>query len=106
MVVGQAFSSFACLFLNTYYTGKYFNYGIIKQLKDIFIFLFVAISLCGITLFAVQSFYSNWIQLIVGTILYTGTYLAISKLFKFEELKEVVSILLKPFNRVSPELIS
>ena len=106
MVVGQAFSSFACLFLNTYYTGKYFNYGIIKQLKDIFIFLFVAISLCGITLFAVQSFYSNWIQLIVGTLLYTGTYLAISKLFKFEELKEVVSILLKPFNRVSPELIS
>ena len=105
MVIGQAFSSFACLFLNTYYTGKYFNYGIVKQLKDIFIFLIVAISLCGITLFAIQSFYSNWMQLFIGTLLYAGIYFTISKLFKFKELNEIVPILLKPFKKVSPELI-
>ena len=105
MVIGQAFSSFACLFLNTYYTGKYFNYGIVKQLKDIFIFLIVAISLCGITLFAIQSFYSNWMQLFIGTLLYTGIYFTISKLFKFKELNEIIQILLRPFKKVSPELI-
>jgi teichuronic acid exporter len=106
MVLGQAFSSFASLFLNTYYTGKYFNYGIVKQLKDIFIFLFLAISLCGITLVVIQSFYANWVQLIVGTLLYTGTYFIISKLFRFDELNEILSLFFKVFKRDLPIIVS
>jgi O-antigen/teichoic acid export membrane protein len=101
MMLGQAFTSFACLFLNTYYTGKYFDYGIVKQIKDIFIFLLLAIALCGITLFTIQSFDSNWLQVTAGTLLYVGSYYVVSRLFKVNELDEILAVLLKPFRRAS-----
>jgi O-antigen/teichoic acid export membrane protein len=100
LVLGQAFTSFAGLFLNTYYTGKFFNYGIVEQLKDIFVFLLTAISLCGVTLFAIQSIDSHWVQIVVGILLYTGTYFMISKLFRFDELEEVLPALLVPLKAV------
>jgi O-antigen/teichoic acid export membrane protein len=103
MVLGQAFSSFASVFLNTYYTGKYFNYGIVKQLKDIVLFLFLAISVCGVTLFAIQAFDSNWIKLIAGTLLYSGAYFLISKLIGFKELNETLSMLLRSLTKAAPQ---
>jgi O-antigen/teichoic acid export membrane protein len=104
MVLGQAFASFACLFLNTYYTGKYFNYGAAKQMKDIFGFGLSAIVLCGVTILAIQSFDSNLLQLVVGTLLYAGCYFAISKIFRFDELNEILPILKMPFGRASHEV--
>jgi len=101
MVAGQAFSSFASLFFNTYYTGKYFNYGIVQQMKDIFIFLVLAVTICGITLFAIRSFGSNWVQLIVGIVIYTGIYFMTSRFFKFDELSEARAILSMPFRKAS-----
>ncbi len=99
MVIGQAFSSFANLFFNTYYTNKYFNYGIVPQIKDIFIFFVLAISICGMTLLLIQIFESNWLQLIVGTVFYTGTYYLASRLFKFNELNEALAIVMIPFRK-------
>jgi O-antigen/teichoic acid export membrane protein len=105
LVVGQAFTSFICLFINAYYTGRYINYGIARQLMDISIFVFSSIFLCGITVASIQLFDSNWIQLIAGSLIYTGSYFIVSKLFRFDELKEVMSILLKPFSRLSEKAI-
>lgn len=95
MVIGQVVTSFLALFMNTYYTGKYFNYGIFAQLKDIFAFLFIAISLCGILVFTQQFISSNWIKIITGTFAYGIIYWGISRIFKFEEIKTIQPIIIK-----------
>jgi teichuronic acid exporter len=103
LVLGQAFTSFASLFLNTYYTGKFFRYGIVEQLKDILVFLISAISLCGVTLFTIQSIDSHWVQIIAGTLLYTGAYYTISRLFRFDELEEILPMVLLPLKAAFPK---
>jgi teichuronic acid exporter len=103
MVLGQAVGSFGGLFINTYYTGKYFDYGVVKQLKDIGLFLLLAISVCGVTLLAMQAFESHWIQLIAGTLIYSGVYLLASKLIGFKELNETLSMLMGTLTKASPQ---
>jgi teichuronic acid exporter len=103
MMVGQAFTSFASLFLNTYYTGKYFDYGIAKQVKDIYLFLVLALVMYGITTFAIQPLQSNILQLAAGTLLFSSGYIGLSMLFKFSELREVYAMLLMPFGKASLE---
>jgi teichuronic acid exporter len=103
MMLGQAFTSFASLFLNTYYTGKYFDYGIAKQLKDIYMFLLLALVMFGIATVSIQPFNSNLLQLAVGSLVFAGGYVGLSILFRFNELREVRSVLLMPFAKASLE---
>ncbi|MBN1398746.1 MAG: lipopolysaccharide biosynthesis protein [Bacteroidetes bacterium] len=100
MVLGQAFSSFACLFFNTYYTGKFFNYGITEQIKDIAVFLLIAICICAVTMFTIQNIDSYLLQLIAGILMYTGIYVFLSKLLKIEELEETKKILIMPLQKI------
>jgi len=91
LVLGQVVTSFLALFLNTYYTGKHYNYGIISQLKDIYLFLLIALLLCGTLLFVNECFVSNWIKLLGGIFVYSIAYIGISKVFHFEEFEIIVS---------------
>jgi teichuronic acid exporter len=93
LVLGQVVTSFLALFLNTYYTGKHYNYGIISQLKDIYLFLLIALLLCGTLLFVNDFFVSNWIKLLGGIFVYSIAYIGISKVFHFEEFEVIVSSL-------------
>lgn len=102
MVAGQAFYSFTCLFINTYYTGKYFDYGVVQQIKDILSFLLLAVLLSRITMFAIDVIQSHVLQCFVGTLLYGGLYVGAARLFKLRELGEVMATLLKPVEKHFP----
>lgn len=80
-------------FINTFYNERYFNYGIIKQLKDLLpifaITLFVSFCMWSITLFNLSNIVTLFIQILIGIFLYFIIY-ELSRLPEYLELKEIV----------------
>lgn len=93
MVMGQVFSSFVALFINTYYTGKYFSYGILSQLKDVFIFLIISLVICAVLLYFISFLNSDWLKLIVGMVAFLISYVFLARIFNFEELKVIMNLI-------------
>lgn len=80
------------LFMNTYYTGKFINVGLWRQMKDItptFILCVIMFIAVRLTMAAIPNIY---IQLVVSILVGAGIYVGLAKLFKFEELGEVWSM--------------
>ena len=92
MCIGGIFSSILCLLVNTYYTGKLINVGFILQMKDLLPTLFLSL-LMGVCVFVSVMFIpSNVMQLVVGVIVGVVFYVAVAKLFKMEELIDLLSL--------------
>ena len=85
-------SSIISLFINTYYTGKLINVGILKQMRDIAPTLILSMVMWVAVLFTIQYFPNIYIQLPVGILIGALIYLAGSYLLKFPELNEVLVI--------------
>lgn len=79
------FSNFIHLFINTYYTGKLYGYGILRQIKDITPSLLLSAAAYLAIIGANHFIESLWLQLLVGIILTAGIYLGGSILFKLKE---------------------
>lgn len=79
------------LFINTYYTGKLFNLGYMKQFGDFFKFFVVSLVSCMPTFLLTFTNISPLIQLIVGVIVAVLIYYVILR--HDENLKECVKIL-------------
>lgn len=79
---------------NTWYSEKYFNYGIIKQIKDILPFLLIglmaAVSMWTVSLLPLSNFIILFFQFIVGSII---CFICFEKA-KFSEYLELKNILL------------
>ena len=88
-------SSIISLFINTYYTGKLLKLGFISQMKDLSptlllsLFVFICVS------FVAHLIPNLYAQLLVGGLLGGILYISGSYLFKFPELKEVISMFLE-----------
>lgn len=93
MCYGQVFSSVISLVINTYYTGKLINVGFLKQMHDLVPTIFLcALMFAGIIL--VNAFISsNIFKLIVGIFIGMMIYIPLAYIFKFNELKELVSLM-------------
>lgn len=92
MCIGGIFSSMLCLVVNTYYTGKLINVGFILQMKDLLPTLVLSL-LMGVCVFVSVMFIpSNVMQLVVGVIVGVIFYFAVAKLFKMEELTDLLSL--------------
>lgn len=82
--------------LNAYYTGRLLNYGIVKQLKDVFPSIFVSV-IVGVSMLMVSTInFSTIIILIIQMVVGTVVMLLVSRIMNYNELKEIVK-LLKPF---------
>ncbi|MBM6781266.1 lipopolysaccharide biosynthesis protein [Bacteroides mediterraneensis] len=94
MCYGQIASSLIALTINTYYTGKLINVGFIRQMKDLTPTLVLVLTMWVIIDFGVLPFCENNIMKLTGGIL-TGIiyYIGSAWIFKFDELKELYSIL-------------
>lgn len=79
--------------LNTYYTGKLFDYGLFKQLRDVLPSLLL--SLISLVLVFILTHYieSAILQLVSGGILGIGLYIAGAYLLKLDELKDLKYLL-------------
>lgn len=95
---GQVAISVFSLIINCHYSGKYLNYNLWKQLRDILPMISLSATLGGILLFldkSVWGIYSDFIRLSVGGISGLLFYIAFSYIFKFEELNNAKEILLQ-----------
>lgn len=88
MVIGQIFVVLISSYMNCYYSGKYFNYGYLKQVKDMAPFI-VATAGMGIVVFgALLNIDSNALKLLTGIPVGLITYTAIAYFMKLEEVNE------------------
>lgn len=86
MCVGSVISSILCLFINTYYTGKFIHVSFIRQMKDISPTLFYSLSM-GLLVFVTTSFISTPIlKLTIGGVVGVFYYLVISVITKSSDL--------------------
>ena len=93
MSFGRVFTSVVCLGINTYYTNKIIGYGFIKQMRDLLPILIHSLVMGAIVFAIVHLLPTLWMQLIVGTLAGIAYYLIGAYLMKFNELKELVSLL-------------
>jgi O-antigen/teichoic acid export membrane protein len=92
MAIGTICSSLIALVINTYYTKKLLNYGLIQQFKDLFNIFAISVLSC-IPAFAISLMFSSTIlHLAISVILSIVMYIAISKIFKIVEFLELIDI--------------
>lgn len=89
MVIGQVVTSGVSFFLNAYLPGKFYGYGAISQLKDMFPVLVATAGMSLVVFFLTLFLDSLILQLIIGSILAILSYLFFCWLLKLEELLEV-----------------
>lgn len=86
---GSIFFSLIALVFNTYYTDRIIHIGFFRQMEDIlptFILSFVM----GAIVWGITTIIQNMIfQVIIGGLVGACSYLGLSYIFKFQELKEV-----------------
>lgn len=94
MCYGQIASSLISLIVNTYYTGKLINVGFIRQMKDLTPTLILVLSMWCIIIFGILPLCeNNVIKLTAGIIIGIIYYIGAAWMFRFPELKELLSIL-------------
>lgn len=94
MCYSQIISTILCLVINTYYTGQLINVGLIRQMKDLTPTLVLVLTMWVIINFGVLPFCgNNIIRLIAGILIGIIYYIGLAWIFKFDELKELFSIL-------------
>lgn len=96
LVWGQVFISILSLFVNTYYTGRYLNYPIFKQLYDLSTSILIASSI-GIGLWLLDGQYlvnqSDLLRILTITVIFLVLYMAVSVMMKRNELKLIKALI-------------
>ncbi|MNR48857.1 hypothetical protein D3C85_1681450 [compost metagenome] len=89
MIIGHVVTSGVAFFINAYLPGKYYGYGPLNQLKDMFPVLLATLGMSLLVFFMTLFVDSLILQLIVGSLLAIVSYLFFCWLLKLEELMEV-----------------
>ena len=92
MCIGGIFSSILCLAVNTHYTGKLINVGFWLQIRDLLPILLLSLAMGVVVLLSVWFISSNLLKLIVGVIVGVIFYILVARLFKMEELSDLLSL--------------
>ena len=80
-------------FMTYYVSGRLFDYGILRQLKDMLPFFF-ATAVMAITVYVSIMFIDNsYLKLLVGGFIGITSYLLVNLILKTEELKELAIII-------------
>lgn len=93
MCIGSVITSYICLYINTYYTGKLINVGFFLQMRDLLPSFFYATSMGALVYASTFFIHDIRLQLIIGIPLGILYYLAVSVLFKSDELAYVRELL-------------
>lgn len=94
MCVGKVCLSLISIPINTYYTGKLFNYGLLAQLKDL-IPIFLHALIMGIVVMICTGFCSMLlVKLLIGLIIGLVYYIGGAYIFKFAELVDLYHLVM------------
>lgn len=85
----QIGSSLISLFVNTWYTGKYYKFGILEQMKDLMPILGLCTLLFASAKCMTYCFDNLWLQIVFGTLSAIVIYLGGAFLMKFKELQDI-----------------
>ena len=92
MCIGGIFSSIFCLAVNTYYTGKLINVGFWLQMRDLLPTLLLSLFMGVVVFLSVMFISSNIVKLVVGVAVGVIFYILVARLFKMEELSDLLSL--------------
>lgn len=92
MCYGTIVSSLLSLIINTYYTGKLIQVGLLKQMKDLIPALLYSFSMAGVVYLFIRLMNDQLLQLITGIIIGVIYYLLISYITKSQDLREFLSL--------------
>ena len=95
MCYGRIFGSLLSLVWNTYYTRKLIGYGYWAQMRDLLHILVHALVMGVIVWGVVQWLETPWLQLVAGILLGAAYYVGGAMLLRFDELRELVSLVRK-----------
>lgn len=95
MCLGMVFSSIICLIVNTYYTSRFIDVGLLTQLKDLRIILINSLVMGG-GIYILTSFIDiEGLKLVMGIVIGFLFYFIGSFYFSKAELQEVISLIKK-----------
>jgi O-antigen/teichoic acid export membrane protein len=97
LLIGQVISSYAALFINTWYTAKFLNYTIIEQVGDVmkvFLLSIPMIALIGIIIFFIPV---HSLLILLGYLLLAGLIYIGSNLLYRTEIVKIVLKMIAPF---------
>lgn len=86
MCIGQIVTSYLCLIINTYYTGKLINVGFIAQMKDVLPLFVFSVSMSIVVYLSVLSLKSDFYKIIVGVMIGIMYYFIMSHFLHIREL--------------------
>ena len=85
----QIASSIVMVFINTWYTGKLYNFGFRKQMRDIFPTLLLGLVMFGCVLLVTSLLSNMYLKLVLGGLLGIVIFGGGALLFKFREIQEL-----------------
>ena len=93
IIYGEIFFSFLALIINCYYTKKLVGYGIIEQLKDVYVMLLSAILLVLVGLGISNLLENNYFKIIVPAFVVLSLYLFVIYFFEYPLFKSNLEII-------------
>lgn len=104
-IVTAIITSHLALFINTYYSGREIDYGTKEQIKDLSPSYILSFFMGSIVLYAgniinIDPIFTIVIQVLLGILIYAG----VSKLFKFKEYGEIITLLSPTLIKLSKRL--
>jgi teichuronic acid exporter len=92
LLIASVLGSVLALFVNSYFTGKYIDYGVWSQFGDLLPIITTSLSV-GIGIYFLDQkaigYLPDILRLLIGGILGVGLFLALSNLLKLQALKEI-----------------
>lgn len=94
MCWGMLVNSLIALIINTHYTGKLINLGFLSQMRDLMPSLLISL-IMGISVYTTIEFLSvsSIVALLIGIVEGTAIYIVLAVIFRFDELKELRSLI-------------
>lgn len=93
MCIGRVCLSLISIPLNTYYSGKFYNYGLLAQLKDLSPVLILSLIMGGVVWVSASLISSLLLKLILGFIVGVIFYIGGAYLFKLHELDDFFDLI-------------
>lgn len=93
--IGLTLYSYFAVCMNTYYTKKILNYGLVDQIKDIYPYLALSVLILSECLLITHFIENSYLSLSISLAISVVTYTTISYLAKFEGFTELINILKK-----------
>lgn len=93
--IGLSFYSYIAVCMNSYYTKKMLNYGLLDQIKDIWPYLANSLLIMLECLFITHFVENNYISLLLSILVSVVTYIVISYYAKLEGFVEFINVIRK-----------